>query len=158
MSKFTFAHDVDAYVKGVNAILPLTISTTNDGNQANGNDIDRNSFGQLFQSCKLVVPVNTVLAATETLTVIGNMQDGDTTAAYTDYDLADGTTGFSKVFGTTDSTAAQTIKDVVEVAVDLQAARRFIRCQITPTFSGSTDAGGIAGVFVMAGSVELPAA
>lgn len=153
-------HDIGAYIKGAAALPGQTItSSTSSGVEQDGTSFDRQSLTYLYRSCKVIVPVSASLDAAATLTIAGNLQDSTSGSTWVDYSNKNGVVSTSAVFGTTASTAAQTINDVFEFDVDLGAARRYIRCQVTPTLSApasTTDSVDLAGVFVLGGPPVLP--
>jgi hypothetical protein len=139
---FAQTHDIGAYLAGFNGLNPEQISSSAAGSERNGFDVNRLStaaFGtKVYRSVKVIIPYSASLAATETATLVSNVQDGTSTAAYADYADKDGSTGNTLVIGSTASTAAQTINGVFEYDVDLGGAEQYFRVQVTPTFTAAT--------------------
>jgi hypothetical protein len=160
MVNVAFQRDVGAYLKASNALNPATFTTTNDDAEQTGTNIDREAFSNHpALSCKVIIPYNASLAATETLTVVSNFQHSSASSAgWADFDDKDGSTQNS-VVTTTGTTAATTPAAVLTYDVDLSSAKRWVRIQITPTLSAaSADTCGIAGTIVFGGENTLPAA
>lgn len=156
--------DIGALITGKAALQFYTAnanSTAEQGVEVNGVAIDRNAFNDLMLSAKVMVPVNYSLATAAKVTLVSHFQTADSsTGTWADMELNDGTTAASKVVGSTGSTAAQTGDDLMEYAVDLSGAKRYVRIQVTPTFAPSsttTDDADIGGVLVFGGADQPPA-
>ena len=149
-------HDIGAYIKAViPAITGVSIaSSTASGVEINGHSFDRLGETYLYRSGVACFGVAATLAAAATVSVVANFQDSTNASTWADY----GSTYASVVLGATDSTAAQTVRDCAQFDVDLGAARRYVRVQVTPTLSDPTstsDVVTLSGILVVGGPPVL---
>lgn len=157
--------NIGAYLKHQVALTPNTVgaNSTGAGTEQTGLTIDREALtSHPYASAKVGILCTASLGAGETLTIAANAQDSTgSTAGWADLADIDGSTGISQVLGSTGSTAAQTVTEVVELELDLSKAKQFVRVQVTPTFTSSSttaDDVDLAGVATMGGPNILPAA
>jgi len=158
-------HDFGAYCVTNLALTPQVVNSSTDGVETNGFAIDRNSLNRtVYRSAKVSIPHNFTFNATDaTVTVTANVQDSPTSTAWTDYPDKDGSTAASviTVTGTTVSTGS--VQNELEFDVDLGAADRYVRVQVTVDMSQTTsstttnDTTDVAGVWVFGGPPVLPA-
>ena len=152
-------HDIGAFIKGQ---LAGANSAQTGGAEAevDGIGIDRLSFGDRFQSCKLVIGIRAKLESGETFAMAINAQDSPTSAVWTDYDdgSADSLLASTIVIAASAAGDRTDVVGLAELDVRLQRADRWIRFQYTPAFSlAGTDTCELAACVVLAGADELPA-
>lgn len=135
----------------------IVAAAGNDGVEVDGNYVDRVGANQgLYLSGKLIISFKAVLAATETLSIAANLQDAVDAAGV---GVADYGNAFALAIVATGGGGGTTERGVVEIDVDLSAARGFIRDQITADLSaGATDTVAISAVFVANGDNKAPIA
>ncbi len=158
MTNKAFQHDVGAYITSRAALNPEVVTTTGDGSERNGTAIDRNALNSVALSAIVTIPYYGALAAAKTVTIKSNVQHSSVSSAgWADYNDKDNSTANTVTAGSTATTAAQTPSGVLEYDVDLAAAKRYVRVQVTPTLSATaTDTVDIAGVIVFGGGGVLP--
>lgn len=148
-------YDIGSRLKGEASIDPIVITagTTADGTEINGNSADRLDLGNSHAFSALgYVQYEGTLAAGKTATIAANAQDSPSTTAWTDYGTAASTT-----IGSASSTAAQNIRGVLQVPLNLQGAERYLRVQATPTLSATgTDTLGLSAGFMFGGFDQIP--
>lgn len=146
-------HNFGSYLTAVNADPAITVLSSADGSESDGLDIDRLALTRdVYRSAKVVIPFTTTLSTGDTCIVVCNTQDSPTSTLYADYSTAVSVT-------VTNSTGAvdQVLSHVLEFEVDLGAADRFIRTQITVTMSeAAADICNIGASWVFGGPPVLP--
>lgn len=145
-------HDIGSYITSrFGDFVSVTAGAGTDGAEVSGPWVDR----QGFDSAKIVIAYETVLAHGETLTLAGNIQDATDNAGTSSADHGD--TLASAVQATADS-GGSTENGVAEFDVDLSGANQFIRAQFTPTMSAAgTDTANCMAVVLLGGAQEVPA-
>ena len=153
--------DMGAGIVAANGLDPniVVAGSGADGVAQNGNIIDRLDtalFGdpaRIFLSAKIVIVVTAVLAATETATIELKAQDGSDSGLS---DAADyGTAPADLVL--TGGAGGSTERAVLEMDLELGAAKQYVRAVVTPTLSaGATDTAAIAVAWAFGGGDELP--
>lgn len=168
MSEMALVKNIGAYVLGepALAITNVNAGAAGDGGEVDGLDFDRLSYSNEQQppaSAALMINValtgGTTVAESWDVTV--HVQDGETTAAYTDVTLKDGTTVFVETLTIQTDAAAYKANRIVQVELNLQKLRRFVRVQIQPDFTGTTTTAkdiDFSATFVTGGSNIIPAA
>ena len=147
------------YMKGlqIHDAEVITAAAGNDNVEVDGNFVSRVGSNQgLFLSGKLIISFKAVLDEDETLSIAANLQDAvdSAGAAAADYGNA-----FALAVVATGGAGGTTERGVVEIDVDLSAAREFIQDQITADLSrGATDTVAISAVFVASGDNKEPIA
>lgn len=134
----------------------ITAAAGNDGVEVDGNWVDRKGANgsEVPLSGKLIITWTAVLQDTETLTIAANLQDATDVSGT---GAADYGNAFASAIVQT-ATADATYRGVVEIDVDLSAARGFIRDQVTADLSAAgTDTVAISAVFVLSGENRAPA-
>ena len=148
--------NIGAHLRGlpIHDAEVITAAAGNDGVEVDGNYVDRIGDNQgLPLSGTLIISWTAVLQDTETLTIAANLQDAADIAGT---GVADYGNAFASAIVIT-ATADATYRGVVEIDVDLSAARGFIRDQITADLSaGATDTVAISAVFVLGGDNKAP--
>jgi hypothetical protein len=150
--------DIGAYVKGEVPFNPIsaTAGGAGDGTEVDGLAINRTTANQVYRSATLLIPIRATLASGETLTIQANFQDSADGSTWADYNTA--TQSFSAVVLTGASGGSTDVNTIVELNVNLDAARRDVRVQIEPTLSWTgTDTANVAGVLLFGGGTEFPA-
>lgn len=145
--------DIGSYITSrFGAFVAVTAGGSGDGVEQDGDAwIDR----QGFDSCKVVVSWEAVLAHGETLTLAGNLQDATDNSGTGVADHGDALA--SAVVATADS-GGSTERGTTEFDVDLTGANQFIRPQFTATMSASgTDTAQVMATVIMGGAQEVPA-
>lgn len=144
------------------ALLPaiITAGAGNDGVEVNGPIMDRLTANGPHMSGKLVFSGVTTLAASETLSVLANLQHGDNSA------LSDAADYLYTADGDNDGLLAATVvktgaltaaRWTVSFDVDLTMAKRYLRAQVTLTLSaGATDTVNGSGLLLVGGGHVLP--
>ncbi len=135
----------------------ITAAAGNDNVEVDGNFVSRKgaNSSEVPLSGKLIISFTAVLDATETLTIAANLQDAVDAAGLLVADYGD---AFASAIVATGGGGGTTERGVVEIDVDLSAARGFIRDQITADLSrGATDTVAISSIFVLSGENRAPA-
>lgn len=159
--------DIGAHLATVAAYNPIVLNagtTAEDNAEINGFSVDRelvNPSKSLQLSCQSVVQYSYSLAAAATIALKFNLQDSASSGGtYADYDDIKGSTVQSKTVGSTGSTASQSGNGVLRGNFDLSGAKRFVRMQVTATFTGTStgsDDLDVGGVMVLGGYDTVPA-
>lgn len=144
---------VMALAKIAAAFTALTAGGTGDNTAVTGITVDRVPGGVPFFSARILIAYSAVLAATKTLTLksvkVEHSDDGSTWADYLTFTdpgvVATGQSGGS------------TEKGVLELAVDLTSAKKYVRVDYTPDLSASgTDTATVVTILDLAGADRLP--
>ncbi len=146
---------VDQHAVASHNAETITAGAGNDGVEVDGDWIDRTVKTQkgLALSGKLVIQYNSIMVGAETLTIAANLQDADDAAGLNAADYGD--PFVSQVVATS---SGSPIAGVVELDVDLSAARGFISDQITVTLSAAgVDTVSVSAVLVLGGYNNSPA-
>lgn len=106
-----------------------TAGGTGDATEVDGAYVDR----QDYLSAKLVITGQAVLGDADTLTIAANLQD-DADGAGAGVDFGD---AFTAAVVATGGTGGSTESFKVEIDVDLSAAKRYVRAQVTPNLSAA---------------------
>ena len=139
--------------------------TTSDGDEISGGWVNRlDAESGLAMSALVSISYISSLLATNTLTLVSNMQDATSSTGAGAADMTDrdgtafGTTG-SVVAGTTASTGTVAFTSTYDYEVDLSGADQFIQLQFTPSCSGTTGGSSvnIAGMMTLGGYQNVPA-
>jgi hypothetical protein len=148
-------HNFGAYLTAVNADPAITILSSADGSESDGLDIDRLALTRdVYRSAKVVIPFTTTLSTGNLCTVAANVQTGLTTTSYADF----GSTGVTVTVTNSTGAVDQVLSHVLEFDVDLGAADRFVRTQITVTMDeAAADICNIGASWVFGGPPVLPA-
>lgn len=156
-------HDIGSQITVKRAAANTSVtagSSTTDNVEVNGVYIDRLS-NEVFLSGKVAISVSSSLGAGNTISVTSNVQHSSVSSSgWADYAYAQQgstTVAYSETFGSTSSTAGQSISDVAEYDVDLGAAKRYIRVQFTPNMSASSaETATLAAMMVLGGGDFRP--
>ena len=125
-------------------------ASASDGVEINGAWIDR----QGFLSLKIVIVFRAVLGQDETLKIAANAQDA---TASNGTGAADFGTAYASTTVATGGAGGSTETGVVEMDLDLTAADRYVRVQLTPNLSrANTDTAEISAVYLLAGADVEP--
>jgi len=126
-----------------------SLSTSTDGSEIDGGYVDRLDH----LSAKLVIAYEAVLTEAETLTIAANVQDdADGAGAGVDYGDA-----FASAVVATGGSGGSTERGVVEIDLNLSAAKQYLRAQYTATLSASSaDTVILSAVFVFGPKRETP--
>lgn len=122
----------------------LTAGGGGDNTEITGATIDRQSYTKA-ESAEFILPCRAVLAAGKKLTVTGLVEDSANGSSWATY-LASAT-----LLTLLDSGSGSTLTGVARMGIDLNGARRYIRCKATPDL----DASGTDTAVVGAGTCEL---
>ena len=146
--------DIGAFLDGmpIPAVDPLAITAGGggDGAEQSGEWMDR----QDRLSGKLIIAFVATLAQDETLSIAANMQDASDDSGTGAADYGD---AVANAVVATGGTGGSTERGIVTLDVDLSAAARYVRAQMTPTMSAaSTDVATTAAVFVTSGGRAYP--
>lgn len=145
-----FPQHLGTYIKNELGLAPISITAGDgdDGVAQEGPAVNRLDF----YSAVVGVPVTSTLAEGETATIEAEVQDS-----------ADGSTGWkdhgdaAEELVLTGDTGGSTETGIVELDVDLKAAKKYVRAVVTVTLSASeTDTAGFAAIVALGGSVEKP--
>lgn len=142
--------NIGSYIDPVVSIAPNTV-TAPVATQQTGVTIDRlkAANGIMYRSAVFTTTVKGVLAAHKKLTIARKFENGPSTSTWSAY----GTAPTNVVIGSTSATAAQTISQAINDALDLNAAGRYVRCDVTPTFSAtSVDTCALANIAILGGA------
>lgn len=160
--------NIGSRIKGVPTVATVITQTSNAAaTTQDGATVDRNASGlRRYYSCKAIVGGLFLYGASSahTATIASlNFQHSSDGTSWDNYST--GSIPSPVVWGATSSgyaggTTAGTEQDSIEMSVNLNGARRYIRVQVpAPTFSdcssGSTLS--LAGLIVFGGADELPA-
>jgi len=127
----------------------VTAGGGGDDSEVNGDSIDR----QDFYSAVLGIPLEATLAEDETATLAVTIQESADGSAWADAD--DGYQPDNVVL--TGDTGGSTETGIMEHDLDLKGLERYIRAQITLTFSAAeTDTGAYGANIALGGSVKKP--
>ncbi len=135
MSRF-FDESTSVYAKAPQAALDS--GATDHATEVNGVQVDlQANTGQRYRRVKVTFPYSVSVATTGTsVSFASNLQDRDTTSGtgstYADF----GTAPSAHVTTTSTSTGAH--EGVFEYYQELTLANRYLRVQVTPTFSATT--------------------
>lgn len=135
-------------IKTVTGLTARTITAggTGDGVAQNGTSIDR----QDIYSAIVAVPITAVLAATETATVNVKVQDSADNSTFADFASA-------TELVLTGDTGGSTETDIIQLKVNLQGAKRYMRVVVTCDLSATgTDTATFAAVVALTGAIENP--
>ena len=146
-------HDIEAELDMVfsDDVATVTAGGGGDGLEVDGEAVDRLGYN----SAMFGIQSQHTLAASETLTLEATVQEADATGGpWTDVssDAVRGTAAEVVATGAvTDGT------QVKKVAVNCAGLKRYIRLQMTPTFSaGATDTAKISTTAVLGGAISNP--
>lgn len=141
-----------AFFKGVfSDFTSVTAGGGGDGAEVDGAWISR----QDFESLSVLLPFETTLGATETLSIALNLQHADDSSGTGVEDFGDAVANAVQATG---AGGGSTETGVVKADFDLTEAKEFVRVQYTPTMSaGTTDTADIMSLLILGGAVELPA-
>ncbi len=133
----------------------ITAGAGNDNVEVDGNWVDRVGANQRLPLCgKLLISFTAVLDAAETLSIAANLQDATDSAGA---GAADYGNALANAVVATGGGGGTTERGVVELDVDLSAARQFLRSQVTADLSrANTDTVALSIVFVAAGDRQAP--
>jgi len=151
-------YDIGRYIKAESALAAHILSaTTADGDAISGVTIDRLALPRHFQSCRSVVTGRFVGSTTKTAT-LGTLNFQHSSDGTSWDNFSTDTVPSNKTLGSTGATGAQDTQGVIEQRVNLRAARRYVRQQVTPDLSctSSGEMLTVAGVLVFGGADELP--
>ncbi len=168
MSEMALQRDIGAYISSRIALGPNTVVSSTLVPEQDGEKFDRQSFTNESEpplSAALVFPFNVIGGTTAVAgwAISVHLQHSDTTesTAFADATFKDGTTVFESTISN-DTDAADFLADgVLSVNVNLGKLKRFVRCQVTHDYSGTTSSSrtmSIGGVWVTGGSNIIPAA
>ncbi len=168
MSEMALQRDIGAYVSNQIALSPnlLESGDTPDGVEQDGVNFDRQSFTNESEpplSAVLAVPWSVVGGTTvaETWAVNIQLQESPEGTTFVDVAFKDGSTRDDNVITIQTDASAFATDGVISAKINMGPLKRFVRVQITPTFTGttaSTKTIAISGVFVTGGSNIIPAA
>ncbi len=154
--------DIGAHIKGFLALIPAVITSGagDDGVEVDGPWVDvSTNVGEGIEAHGAVLQImwDTTLTATETLSLLANMQDatdgaGAGAADFGKYVLAAAVVATGGGGGTVET-------GVTELRIpEFNGNRGFVRAQVTATLSlGATDTVRIAAMLVVGGAHDLPA-
>lgn len=127
----------------------VTAGGAGDNTLVTGVIIDRAAIGWP-ESAVVAIPFTTTLAAAQTLSVSGVVQEGDAS------NLSDAVT-HQTIASQVLATGAGTVTGTMEVSVPLRGAKRYIRVNFTPDLSAAnTDTAALSAVIVTGGANRLP--
>ncbi len=168
MSEMALVKNIGAYVLGepALAITNVNAGAAGDGGEVDGFDFDRQQYANEQEppmSAALMINVALTGGTTvpESWDIDVQLQDGATTAAYADVTLKDGSTSFTETMTIDTDDAAFKANRIVTVDLNLMKLRRFVRVQVTPTFTGTTTTTkdiDFSAIYVTGGSNIIPAA
>lgn len=145
--------NIGALIKTERAIAntAATAGGSGDNTAVAGAIIDRAQIGSPLTGV-LAIPYTATLAEGETLTLTYTVQEGAAS------DLSDAETlKAAAVVVATGDTGGSTETGVLEVDLQLSAAGRYVRCNVTPDLSASgTDTAAISGLLITAGADRMP--
>lgn len=146
------SRDIGAQIAGRACAAATAVAAgTGDATEVSGQWIDR----QGFLSAKLIVTYQAVLAEGETISIAANLQDATDSSGT---GAADFGTASADAVRATGGSGGSTERGVVEIDVDLSAARQYVRAQFTPNLSASgTDTAILSAVLVLGGAESIPA-
>ena len=156
---FAMQHDIESWVVGgfghYEAVI--TAGAGNDNVEVNGPWLDRrNDVKGPHLSVAVMILWEAVLTNSKTLSLAANLQDATSAVGAGAADF--GTALANAVVATSDASPNETIRGVTKFAVNLGAARQFLRLQLTANLSATgTDTVKLAAVFVFGGDDVLPA-
>jgi hypothetical protein len=150
------AQNIGAYLKGKNALAPITVGAGNGGSAVKqvGQSIDRFA-NRLAQSLKYIVSVAATLGSGQSVVVQPIVETSVDDTTYTDY----GTDGVNDPAATTitGNNDGSVVYAEIEVDVDLGAANEYIRLSLTPTLTRSgTDTVKFAAAAALGGLETVP--
>ena len=155
--------DIGAYITAEPAQAPsvITAGAGIDGAEQNGLIVDRLALPALFQSAEVEICGITTLAASATLTITANVQDGDNSAlsdaADYVYDPAGGTGLLAATVVKTGAVTNGVWK--TRLKVNLVRAKRYLRTQITADLSAAgTDTCAFSATWIFGGGESVPVA
>ncbi len=168
MSEMALQRDIGAYVSNIIALAPNSAISgdTPDGVEQDGPNFDRQSFTNESEpplSASLAIPFNVAGGTTvaESWAVNIQLQESPEGTTFVDVTFKDGSTRDDNTVTIQTDAAAFVTDGVLSVDINLGKLKRFVRVQVTPTFTGTTAATkilSIGGVFVTGGSNIIPAA
>ena len=152
MHSFGFAKDVGSYLALYKPTGGAHAESTSSTGTASAWIDRRDDLSYAYQSCVLAVPVVATLAAGETMTVTAAINDaGSSTGS--------GSAAFSSTavtYGSTASTASQSIDTVLKHDVNLTQAGRFMQTDIGLAVSSTGDTfSDLQPLLILAGSDTL---
>jgi hypothetical protein len=138
--------DIGSQLFPVNAVNARTVTNTTviDGVAINGRVIDRRGDGSdvndLYLSAKVVIPFDATLVSTGTATLALKLQHSATTVsgAFVDYDAKDGSTVTNSTLSGSTVSGSTAQRGVLTQDFDLSSANRYVRVELTPSFSHTT--------------------
>ena len=143
--------DIGALIKVDRAAanIAVTAGGAGDNTLVTGAIIDRAAQGWP-ESAVLAIPYTVTLAAAQSLTISGVIQEGDAA------NLSDAVT-HQTIAATIVATGAGTFNGVMEVSVPLRGCKRYLRANFTPDLSAATiDTAALAAVLVFGGANRVP--
>ncbi len=168
MTTVPLQRDIGAYVSNRIALGPITVVTddANDGTEIDGLNFDRQSFTNESEpplSAVLVLPWALLGATTlaDSWDIDVQLQSGATTTAFADVAFKDGSTVSNNTIIYDSDDAAFALEGQISVKVNLGPLGRFVRCQVTSSFTGTTATTkslAVGAIWVTGGSNIIPAA
>jgi len=131
------SYDIGRQIKvyaGV-AFTSAGIPSSSGGVTQNGATVDRLALARQYYSCRSLVRGRFVASTVNAVSLAVSFQHSSDGTSWDSFSTA---TNASKAFGSTAATGAQAVEDVVEQAVSLVGARRYIRQVLVPTFTNAT--------------------
>lgn len=161
-----YAKDVGAYAKAEKLHLAQYTQASHSGAAQDGDSLDAAKVDgpEQYQSAELQIEVDATgtLTGSQTLDTVINLQDSEDGSSWAD--VAAGTLLSTDHVGPGDLTAksldqltgggTETLS--ASFAVELARLRRYVRVQVTPTFTGGGDTALYSVVFVAGGAKKLP--
>lgn len=128
----------------------VTAAGAGDATEIDGDTIDRLALGDTYEGACLIVACRATQDTGETLTIAANWQDSPNDSDWTDLGTAVAATTVITAAGTSEQTGT------LKVPVNLDAADRYVRVQVTPDLSrAGTDTATVVGLVVFGGGREL---
>lgn len=148
-------YDIGKYIKGVAAIAPATVLSSAGGSATNGLTIDRNALPRHCYSARAIVTGRLTGSTQQTVSLASAVQHSSDGSSWDSFSTG---TNASAVVGSTGATGAQSTDGTVEQTINLKSARRYIRVNVTPTFTLTSSGDNVAlnGVVAFGGADELP--
>ena len=152
-------YDAGNLVKAMPGIPSTGTIPSSSGAAINGVAIDRLSLGRRYYACRSILQGRLVGSTQQTATINATFQHSSDGTSWDNYSTATNPTAVA--IGSTGATGAQSTDGIVEQAVNLRAARRYVRQVATaPVFALTTsgDTLCLGGSVVFCGPDESPAA
>jgi len=149
------SYDIGRQLVAAVGVAP-TVTPSSSGAATNGPTIDRWAYQRRYYSAKSIGRGLFSGSTQGAAALAASFQHSSDGTSWDNYSTA---SNASKAFGSTGTTGSNTgVNDVVEQAVSLVGARRYIRQVLTPTFAGGTsgDTLTFSGVVVLGGADEQP--